>query len=177
MSEMHQADWWFRLTAGELDEAELRAWEAHRQTCPVCAREWLAWQQLDRLLPFAPPVPPVPADFARRTTALILVRRRHTALWLQALALGVAAGLIVLLGALAVLPALSQWLYLTWVFGPVVMKALELLSRLLGAWCWVGIPMGLVLMLIGVEGGLIPWITAGISASLIYCRRNLQGEA
>jgi len=160
--------WWMKLEAGELDEA----WEEHLRTCPACAREWAAWQKVERVLPFAPAIPPLPADFAVRTAALVLKRRRLVPFWLQLLALLGFAGLSLGVLFLMTLPAVGRWLYLVWVFGPGLARVLEVMAQFWQAWQGVLVPVGLILVLTGLGLGVMPWITAWISATLIYCRTH-----
>ncbi len=164
--------WWEKLEAGELDGAEWSAWEEHLRTCPTCAREWAAWQKLERVLPFAPSIPPLPADFAARTTALVLKRRHLMPFWLQAIAFLGFAGLILGMVLLMTLPALGRWFYLVWVLGPVLARVLEMMAGFWQVWQGVLIPVGLILVLIGAGFGVMPWLVAWVSATLIYCRAH-----
>lgn len=174
MSEMHSDTWWMKLSEGTLDAEEQAAWEAHRATCPQCAREWAAWQRLEMALRYAPAVPPLPEDFALRTAALITARRRYPR-WVQPLAFLGFAMLGTLVWGMVLLPTflrLTYWVRLTRVFGVELARVLVVLGRF---WQTHG-PLLLIgaagLMLFALWMWVLPFLAACVSATLVYARRS-----
>ncbi len=139
--------------------------------------EWLAWQRVERGLRAAPPVPPLRADFAARTAALVGLRQRVRPLphWAQIAAWMGVVGLAGVIWGLALLPALGGVAYLLRALRILGAELVRYLLPVIGFWqAWKG---ALVLLALGLSLGIILWLLlpflgACLSALVVYARRQ-----
>lgn len=78
---------------GRVNSERQAALLAHTADCAACRAEWLAIQEVDRMLAAAPPVPP-PADFTSKVMARLPRRRPAQNPWAGALVLFAGAVLL-----------------------------------------------------------------------------------
>lgn len=177
MSEMHSETWWIKLSEGTLTAEEQAAWDAHRASCSACAREWAAWQRLDEALRWAPRVPALPADFARRTAALVSIRQRRQPRWVQLVALVGFALLSVFVWALVLGPTFLRLAYcfeVTRLFAAELARILVAVAQWWQTWRLLMIPVGGVLALGVTLWLLLPWAAACVSGLMVYVQSTAR---
>ncbi len=141
---------------GQLPDPEVKAWEAHRATCPTCAALWEAIGVVDAWLREAPPVLP-PPDLSPR----ILRRVRWQARWERwgGFALFFMVGLGMAIAWAGPLESLWLWLGRLQRMAPLVHDvAWDLLRLPIARWAFFAL-MGLTIPLtagMGILMGRIP---------------------